>query len=248
MGLRLEASKERGKEEWLGEARIRASTGSPGERIDAARRAIPRAQGRRLRSPPHGRRAASATSRVRAGPQDEVREGDGVLGNERLLLCGESSLQLRIRRSVQDDLEPALRDPRGSPRPECREASIPPPRTRSGTPPRDRTRAGSSLAGAARRPSVRARPPRLAPPLSAAAPERRPTRSDSRAGRASDTRAGHPLARASAMPPSQRSRDARAPGPRRPHALRRARRPASGRRAAPRARRARRLVPSRGLV
>ena len=144
---------------------------------------------------------------LRLRARDEVRDGDGVLPYERLLLHRERCLRLGVappstRRGASGRRSAGARPPRGL------EGSSRAPGTRTGAPRPGRTRADTRPGDGARRRWRRARAPRRVARHEAGEPARRPRRSGSRGSRASGTRAGSLRGRGIATARYPRSRGA----------------------------------------
>ena len=155
-------SKQRRKEKRLAEPRVASTSGRPGGEVDGGRRATPASIAR-----PDGRVALGVRVedqprpvRGRHGAGNEVRDGDRVVRDERLVLRGERGLELGVGRAVDEHAQAPLVDPRPDVDRRRRAARTRAPGTRSGTPRRGRTPGGSCRAAGAPRASTRARPSR----------------------------------------------------------------------------------------
>ena len=97
MHRRLESVEQRRQEERLAEARISPTARRPGREASslAARLGVDRRSDRRVAL---GMRVEEEARPIRRGNDagDEVRDGDRILGDERLLLCGERGFELGI--------------------------------------------------------------------------------------------------------------------------------------------------------
>ena len=181
------------------------------------------------------------------GAGNEVRERKSVVRDERLLLGGESCSPSPGPRHRAGRPGAAVPRSAGSPPRGCRAASIRPPRTRSEL--LDEVEREPVAPVRARRDDRMSSSTVSPGSITLGSGARTPSHTIGFPSGSSQWYASWtpscPRERHAADPAfSSRS----APVPSAPARARRARRPASGRRAAPRARRARRLVPSRGLV